>query len=53
MSLFDELHRSGNTVILVTHETDIAQHTLRTITLRDGRVKDDRAVRGNGSEPPA
>ncbi len=41
MSLFDELHRAGNTVILVTHEPDIAQHADRQVQLRDGRVVAD------------
>ncbi|MEM1205987.1 MAG: ABC transporter ATP-binding protein [Acidobacteriota bacterium] len=41
MGLFDELHRAGNTVILVTHEADIAEHALRTVTLRDGRILAD------------
>jgi putative ABC transport system ATP-binding protein len=38
MRLFDELHALGNTVILVTHEADIAEHADRRIVLRDGRV---------------
>jgi putative ABC transport system ATP-binding protein len=43
MRLFDELHAQGNTVILVTHEPDIAAHAERRIVLRDGRVlTDDR-----------
>ena len=41
MKLFDELHRQGNTVILVTHEADIAAHARRRIVLRDGRVVAD------------
>jgi cell division transport system ATP-binding protein len=41
MALFDELHRGGNTVILVTHETDIAAHAERRVTLRDGRILTD------------
>ncbi|MEM9594504.1 MAG: ABC transporter ATP-binding protein [Acidobacteriota bacterium] len=41
MGLFDELHRAGNTVILVTHEADIAEHALRTVTLKDGRILAD------------
>ena len=45
MGLFDELHRAGNTVILVTHELDIAAHAERRILLRDGRVvADERTV---------
>ncbi len=42
--LFDELHAAGNTVILVTHETDIATHARRRILLRDGRVVEDSAA---------
>ncbi len=41
MRLFDELHRAGNTVILVTHEPDIATHAWRRVLLRDGRVVAD------------
>ena len=41
MRLFDELHRQGNTVILVTHEAEIAAHARRRIVLRDGRVVTD------------
>jgi putative ABC transport system ATP-binding protein len=41
MGLFEEIHRSGNTVILVTHEEDIAQHAHRIIRLRDGLVETD------------
>jgi putative ABC transport system ATP-binding protein len=41
MDLFDELHAAGNTVLLVTHEADIAAHAWRQIQLRDGQVLDD------------
>ncbi len=41
MDLFDELHSGGNTVLLVTHEADIAQHAWRQVLLRDGKVMDD------------
>jgi putative ABC transport system ATP-binding protein len=41
MSLFDKLHSSGNTIILVTHEADIAAHAHRIIHIRDGQVEDD------------
>jgi putative ABC transport system ATP-binding protein len=46
MMLFEELHRKGNTIILVTHEADIAAHAHRTVRLRDGRVESDAAVAG-------
>jgi putative ABC transport system ATP-binding protein len=47
IELFDELHEAGNTVILVTHEQDIAAHTGRRITLRDGRVVNDTSRKGS------
>lgn len=42
MRLFDEIHANGNTVILVTHEEDIAQHAHRIIRLRDGLIESDK-----------
>ena len=42
MAVFAELHREGQTVIMVTHESDIAEHAERVITLRDGKVESDR-----------
>ena len=41
MALFDEIHANGNTVILVTHEEDIAAHAHRVIRLRDGIIESD------------
>lgn len=41
MQLFDEIHAKGNTVIMVTHEEDIAAHAKRVIRLRDGVVESD------------
>ena len=38
MALFEEIHSAGNTIVLVTHEEDIAQHAKRIIRLRDGVV---------------
>jgi putative ABC transport system ATP-binding protein len=53
MQLFDELHQSGNTVVLVTHEPDIAEHAWRKVMLRDGKVTSDqataRALAANGT----
>ncbi len=45
MSLFDRLHRQGNTIIVVTHEHDIAMHTHRVIHLRDGKVEKDEKIK--------
>jgi putative ABC transport system ATP-binding protein len=44
MALFENLHKQGNTIILVTHENDIAQHAHRIIHIRDGKVASDEAV---------
>lgn len=41
MNLFNEIHANGNTVILVTHEEDIAAHAHRIIRLRDGLIESD------------
>lgn len=41
MALFGELHDGGQTIMLVTHENDIAEHAQRVITLRDGVVESD------------
>ena len=41
MNLFDEIHAAGNTVILVTHEEDIAEHAHRVIRLKDGVIEKD------------
>ena len=44
MGLFNELHAQGNTIILVTHEEDIARHAHRIIRLRDGLIESDTIV---------
>src|SRR5467141_3621178 len=44
MALFANLHGQGNTIILVTHEHDIAQHAHRIIFIRDGKIASDEAV---------
>ncbi len=41
MALFDELHADGQTIILVTHENDIADYAHRVVTLRDGLIESD------------
>lgn len=42
MALFEEIHKNGNTIILVTHEEDIAQYAHRIIRLKDGMVDGDK-----------
>src|SRR3984893_16541037 len=42
MALFDELNARGNTIVVVTHEEDIAEHARRIVRLLDGKVRDDR-----------
>jgi putative ABC transport system ATP-binding protein len=44
MQLFEELHRKGNTIILVTHEEYIAEHAKRIIRIRDGIIEADEIV---------
>ena len=44
MSLLEKLHQSGNTIILVTHEADIAKHALRTLHLVDGLLQNDTGI---------
>jgi putative ABC transport system ATP-binding protein len=45
MALFASLHAQGNTIILVTHEHDIAQHAHRIIHIRDGKIDSDQAIK--------
>ena len=45
MALFERLHEQGNTIILVTHEHDIAQHAWRVIHIRDGKIEKDERIR--------
>jgi len=42
LALFDELHRDGQTIIVVTHEPDVAAHGQRIVRLKDGKVLEDR-----------
>jgi ABC-type lipoprotein export system ATPase subunit len=41
MALFHELHAAGHTIVLVTHEHDVAVHARRIITFRDGAIAED------------
>lgn len=45
MQLFDAIHENGNTVVLVTHEEDIAAHAHRIIRLRDGVIESDERIK--------
>ena len=45
MAIFDLLHKNGNTIILVTHESDIAAHAHRVIRLFDGKIASDEAIK--------
>ena len=42
MEIFGKIHAAGNTVVLVTHEEDIARHAHRIIRLRDGLIETDK-----------
>ncbi len=42
MALFDQLHAGGNTIVLVTHEPDIAEYAHRVVTIRDGVIASDQ-----------
>ncbi len=42
IGLLEEIHRKGNTIVLVTHEEDIAEHAHRIIRLRDGKIEEDK-----------
>jgi putative ABC transport system ATP-binding protein len=44
MGLFDELHGAGHTIVLVTHEADIANHARRAIHLHDGTIAEDSLI---------
>ena len=45
MDIFQELNREGKTVVMVTHEMDIAEHATRIIRFKDGHIVEDSLVR--------
>src|SRR6187455_540368 len=51
MKLFDRLHAEGNTIILVTHERDIAEYAHRVISIRDGKIAADERMRDRAATP--
>jgi putative ABC transport system ATP-binding protein len=50
MALFDELHADGQTIVVVTHEPDVAAHGQRIVRLKDGKVVEDRRSERGGTE---
>ena len=48
MKLFEDLHRQGHTLIVVTHDDAVAAHARREVRLRDGRVESDRRTKAEG-----
>jgi len=51
MALLDDISRRGNTVILVTHEEEVAARAHRVVRLRDGRIESDRSTRAAAPSP--
>jgi putative ABC transport system ATP-binding protein len=52
LSLFDELNRRGNTIVLITHEPDVAAHAKRVVQLADGLLVEDRRIADVRGAPP-
>jgi putative ABC transport system ATP-binding protein len=52
MRVFDRLNAAGRTIVLITHEADVAQHAKRVLQVQDGRIVADRRVAATGALPP-
>lgn len=52
MGVFDRLNAAGRTIVLITHEADVAEHAKRAIQVQDGRIMADRRVAEPGDLPP-
>jgi putative ABC transport system ATP-binding protein len=52
MAVFDQLNAAGRTIVLITHEADVAMHAKRVIQVQDGRIVAERRVTAPGALPP-
>jgi putative ABC transport system ATP-binding protein len=52
MEVFDRLNAAGRTIVLITHEADVAAHAKRVVAVQDGHILADRRVTEPGADPP-